>query len=184
MSASACFAKYDHDTPNCQFRDWLCKRWCQVDNKKPGFCNKPHHFALHDPKSHGKVVPMTTSNKWQPSDVQSKESKEVSSVHKDNKKSQNSGKPENKKGPILDPPISFSTQNFSASLHSEPNISHTEEVEKMMKTNQLPNVPGDAHMNSLTVAKPKSTSFSEEESRGTSPLLMHHTYTPKFNMNP
>ena len=58
-----CFAKYDHDTPNCMFRDWMCRRWCQVENKKPGFCNKPHHFALHDPKSHGKVVPMTTSTK-------------------------------------------------------------------------------------------------------------------------
>ena len=54
----------------------------------------------------------------------------------------------------------------------------------MSKTNQLPNVPGDAHLNSLTVAKPKSTSFSEEESRRTPTLVMHHTYTPKFNMNP
>ena len=31
-----------------------------------------------------------------------------------------------------------------------------------MKTNQLPNVPGDVHLNSLTVAKPKSTFFSEK----------------------
>ena len=57
-----CFAKH-HNSNECQFRDWLCKRWCQVNKKKPGFCNKPHHFSLHDPKSHGKVVPMTTSNK-------------------------------------------------------------------------------------------------------------------------
>ena len=57
-----CFSKY-HNTPECQFCDWLCKRWCQVENKKPGFCNKPHHFALHYPKSHRKVVPMTASAK-------------------------------------------------------------------------------------------------------------------------
>ena len=84
----------------------------------------------------------------------------------------------------MDPPISFSTQNLSTSSPSEPNINQEEEAKKMSKTNQLPNVPGDAHLNSLTVAKPKSTSFSEEESRRTSPLVMHHTYTPKFNMNP
>ena len=84
----------------------------------------------------------------------------------------------------MDPQISFSTQNFSASLPSVANINQTDEAEKMPKTNQLPNVPKDANLNSLIVAKPKSTSFSVEESRHTPTLIMHYTYILKFNVNP
>ena len=64
-----CFAK-THNSSECQFRDFTCKRLIADKNGKPRYCHGQHHYAMHDPKVDGKIIPPNQypSNKGQNQD--------------------------------------------------------------------------------------------------------------------
>ena len=50
-----CFSKV-HDSSDCQFREFKCKRQVADKNGRPRYCGKSHHLALHDEKTDGKIL--------------------------------------------------------------------------------------------------------------------------------